>query len=239
MDVSPEQPLERARERFELQDYYGAIHLLEEMIESGRAFADAHHLLGLSYEMVDQPDRALEAFDRALELNPHYVEANLHRGIVLAHLGREGEATEAFAAAQQSGGAERGGVPGHLASKLANLHAQLGEAYVEANRLGPAIEQYQRSLELGPSYHDLRYRLGRLLLDAGRSLEAREELAQVVAARAGWVEARTAYGLACYLAGDAATAQSTWESVREERPDDPRVKAYLSMLARVAEAEVE
>jgi tetratricopeptide (TPR) repeat protein len=238
MDVSPGQPLELARERFELQDYYGAIHLLEEMIDSGRAFADAHHLLGLAYEMVDQPERALDAFDQALDLNPRYVEANLHRGIVLARLGREEEAGEAFATARQSGGSERGGVPGHLASKLANLHAQLGEAYVEANRLGPAIEQYQRALQLGPLYHDLRYRLGRLLLDAGRSLEAREELTRVVAGRPKWAEARTAYGLACYLSGDVASARSTWEAVREERPDDPRVKAYLSMVVRATEMEV-
>src|SRR5207247_243218 len=45
MDVSPERLVEQARERFQLQDYYGAIHLLEEVGASGRAFADAHHLL--------------------------------------------------------------------------------------------------------------------------------------------------------------------------------------------------
>ncbi|MGD2136308.1 MAG: tetratricopeptide repeat protein [Gemmatimonadales bacterium] len=233
--MSPGQQLELARERFELQDYYGAIHLVQEMIDEGKAFADAHHLLGLAYEMADQPENALEAFDRALSLNPRYVEAHLHRGIVLAHLGRDDEAAQAFSAARESGGGERGGVPAHHASKLANLHAELGEAYVEAGALTRAIDQYQRALELGPAYHDLRYRLGRLLLDAGRSLEAREELEQVVAAGAQWVEARTAYGLACYLAGDAPTARATWEAVQAERPDDPKVRAYLSLLARATE----
>ena len=48
MDVSPERLVEQANERFQLQDYYGAIHLLEEVVATGRAFADAHHLLGLS-----------------------------------------------------------------------------------------------------------------------------------------------------------------------------------------------
>ena len=59
MDVSPEHLVEQANERFQLQDYYGAIHLLEEVIATGRAFADAHHLLGLSYSLAGQPEKAL------------------------------------------------------------------------------------------------------------------------------------------------------------------------------------
>ena len=69
MEVSSAQQLDRAKQHFELKDYHGAIHLLEELIEEGRAFADAHHLLGLSYHLVDQPERALQSFDTALQLN--------------------------------------------------------------------------------------------------------------------------------------------------------------------------
>src|SRR2546430_9794015 len=75
MDVSPEHLGTQARERFQLQDYYGAIHLLEEVVATVRAFADAHHLLGLSYSLVGQSDKALEQFGRALQLNPRYVES--------------------------------------------------------------------------------------------------------------------------------------------------------------------
>jgi len=64
MDVSPEHLVEQARERFQLQDYYGAIHLLEEVVATGRAFADAHHMLGLSYSLVGQQDQALAQLDR-------------------------------------------------------------------------------------------------------------------------------------------------------------------------------
>src|SRR2546422_65765 len=92
MDVSPEHMVEQARERFQLQDYYGAIHLLEEVIATGRAFADAHHLLGLSYSLVGQAEQALAQLDRALQLNPQYVEALIHKAIVLNELGREYEA---------------------------------------------------------------------------------------------------------------------------------------------------
>jgi tetratricopeptide (TPR) repeat protein len=232
MDVSPRQQLELAKERFALQDYHGTIHLVEELVEQGRAFADAYHIIGLSYELVDQPERALEAFDAALKLNPRYVEAHMHRGIVLARLGREQDAALAFAEAKASGGEDWGGLPAHHAAKLANKHAELGEAYALAGALNRAVEQYQRALELGRHFHDVRYRLGRVLLDAGRSLEAREELEQVAEARPDMVEARAALGLACYLSGDPRSARRIWEAVAEDHPQDRRATAYLSMLER-------
>src|SRR6059036_957203 len=180
MDVSPERLVEQANERFQLQDYYGAIHLLEEVIAAGRAFADAHHLLGLSYALAGQPEQGLVQLDRALALNAHYVEALVHRAIVLNELGREAEADAAFRRAAQVGGEPRQGFAAHVAAKLANQHAAMGQAYLEAGGLAQAIEQYQEALELGPAFHDLRYKLGRLLLEAGRALDARDQFETIV-----------------------------------------------------------
>jgi tetratricopeptide (TPR) repeat protein len=234
MDTRPAQLLEQANERFAVDDYYGAIHFLEELVASGRAFADAHHLLGLCYYMVGQRERALEAVDQALKLNPHYQEALMHRGVLLSSLGRADEAQEAFGAARSATAAGRAGVPAHYANKLANQHAELGEGYLEAGALGQAIEQYQAALRLGPTFQDLRYRLSRLLLEAGRVLEAREELEKLVAARPQSAEAKATLGLACYLAGDPGGARAIWTELARERPGDPRVKAYLAMAERAS-----
>src|SRR3989449_10524005 len=117
MDVSPEHLVAQARERFDLQDYYGAIHLLEEVVASGRAFADAHHLLGLSYSLVGQQEQALAQLDRALTLNARYVEALIHRALVLNELGREDEADAAFRRAAPLGGEARGGRRAHGAGE--------------------------------------------------------------------------------------------------------------------------
>jgi len=232
MDVSPEHLVDQARERFQLQDYYGAIHLLEEVLATGRAFADAHHLLGLSYSLVGQPDNALAQFDRALQLNPRYVEALIHRAIVLNELGREDEADAMFRRAAQLGGETREGFSAHVAAKLANQHAALGDAYVESGGVNQAIAQYREALELGPGFHDLRYKLGRLLLQAGRALDAREQFDIIVRHRPTYLDAAAMLGLACYLAGDGLAARAVWEECRERRPEDPRVEAYLAMLSR-------
>jgi tetratricopeptide (TPR) repeat protein len=232
MDVSAEHLVAQARERFQLQDYYGAIHLLEEVLAGGRAFADAHQLLGVSYGLIGQAERALEHLDEALELNPSYVEALIHRALVLNQVGREVEAEAALRRAAQLSGRGQHGFPTHVAARLANQHAALADAYAEAGGVTLAIEQYQRALALGPAFHDLRYKLGRLLLEAGRALDAREQFEIIVRARPNYLDAAAMLGLACYLSGDGLAAREVWHACRERRPEDPRVEAYLAMLDR-------
>lgn len=232
MHVSSDHLVAQARERFALQDYYGAIHLLEEVVAAGRDFADVHHLLGLCWSLLGQEARALEAFDRALALNPRYLEAHVHRGLVLNALGRVEEGRAAFAAATAAGGPPVAGLAGHVAARLANAHAELGDAYAEAGAPDRAIAQYRTACELGPAFPDLRYRLARLLLEAGRALEARDELERVVAERPGFVDAQATLGLARYLSGDAAGAEATWRACLAARPENARVEAYLAMLGR-------
>jgi len=232
MDVSPERLVEQANERFQLQDYYGAIHLLEEVIATGRAFADAHHLLGVSYSLAGQSEKALEQLDRALTLNPNYIEALIHRALVLNELGREEEANAMLRRARQVTSERRGGFHGHVAAKLANQHAALGQAYYEAGGINEAIAQYEAALTLGPAFHDLRYKLGRLLLEAGRALEAHEHFQAIVRDRPTFLDAAAMLGLASYLAGDGLAARAVWEELRARRPEDPRVEAYLALLSR-------
>src|SRR5947208_3952083 len=232
MDVSPEHLVEQANERFQLQDYYGAIHLLEEVIATGRAFADAHHLLGLSYSLAGQTDKALEQLDRALALNPNYIEALIHRALVLNELGREEEASAVLRRARQVTSERRAGFHGHVAAKLANQHAALAQAYVEAGGLSEAIAQYEAALTLGPAFHDLPYKLGRLLLEAGRALDAHEQFQSIVRERPSFLDAAAMLGLACYLAGDGLAARAVWEELHARRPEDPRVEAYLALLSR-------
>src|SRR5205814_8235629 len=125
MDVSPERLVEQANERFQLQDYYGAIHLLEEVVATGRAFADAHHLLGVSYSLAGQPDKALEQLDRALALNPNYIEALIHRALVLNELGREEEANAVLRRPRRGRAGRRAGLPAAIPAEMARTNAAL------------------------------------------------------------------------------------------------------------------
>jgi tetratricopeptide (TPR) repeat protein len=233
VDVSTRGTFDIARERFANRDYYGALLSLEDITGSGRAYADVYHLRGLCYSLLDRPTEALEEFDRALELNPRYLEAHLHRGLVLNQLGRGAEASSAFELAAEAEGPSVAGFSGPVAARLANEHARLGELYADVGAVAEAVLEYRRAVELGPGFHDLRLRLARLLLEAGNPLQAREDLEVILEARPEWVDARVQLGMARYLAGDTAGARDTWRACREARPDLERISAYLSMVERI------
>jgi len=232
MQTSADHLLARARERFAVGDYFGTLYLIDELLETELGFADAHQLRGVALALLGRPEEAVAAFDAALERNPDYIEALVHRGLVLADLGRGEDAEASFDRATQVH-TDGGRFPRAVAGQLANLHAQLGEAYAEAGAPHDAATQYQQALSLGCEFPDLRHRLGKHLLAGGRYLEAREELEHVLRALPELGDARTALGLACYLSGDTDGARTVWRECRDRRPDDARVDAYLAMVERV------
>ncbi len=233
MDARPDHLVKSARERIDAGDAYGAIHLLKELVAAGQAYADAHNLLGLALAMVGQRDEALGEFDVALKLNPRYVDAQLNRAVTLSDLGRGDDAARAFAEAQTLGAVDHTGFPAPAASQLANLHASLADAYLEAGGRAQAIEQLEAAAALRPEFVDLRYRLARLYLDEGRLEPARDELEAAIARRPKFVDAHVSLGMAHYLLKDLAGARGSWEHARTLAPDDVRVGAYLSLLQRV------
>ena len=225
-------PVARARERFAVRDYHGAVLLLQEAVAEGIAYADAFNLLGLSLALIDRQTEALAAFDRALGLNPRYVEAHLNRAVLLGGMGRVDEAHEAYATAEELGRPDATGFPAVVGNRLANSHAELGHQYREAGALDEAIGQYARALELRPGYSDIRLALARALLERGRHADAAAELEAVLAARPGVLDAMLLRGLAAYLQGDLDGAAEHWERAAERHPEEPRIEIYQAMLAR-------
>src|SRR5207249_81878 len=123
-------------------------------------------------------------------------------------------------------------------AKLANQHARLGDAYLESGGLATAIDQYQAALALGPAFHDLRYKLGRMLLEAGRALDAREHFEIIVRARPNYLDAAAMLGLACYpSAADHEQLGDRWYGGGSYR--DALAEYQLGLKAHPGDADLE
>src|SRR6202162_1769913 len=94
------------KEHFHRRDYSLAAGHLEQAVTRGAAFPDVHHMLGIIYHLLGEFEAAQRAFQKALEINPAYVEAGLNLAIVCHDLGQYERArqvyTQAVAAAKST-----------------------------------------------------------------------------------------------------------------------------------------
>jgi tetratricopeptide (TPR) repeat protein len=223
---------ELGRRRYAQGDVDGAIDAFLEFLETRPTYADVHYMVGTLFERRNELDRAALSLREALRLNPSYVEALL----ALASLHeRRGD----YDGSQQL--TERAGTVGRTSSavvdpttraKLANLQAELADAYREAGELRDAIDGYRRSLARCPHFHDVRFRLATALRDSGRPDAALAEFERVIVANPGFLEAQVQHGVTLYSLGRAREAVIRWKDVLERDPDHKDACMYLRMVRR-------
>lgn len=236
-EFTTEQLIARGKDAYSRNAYLVALGDFSEVVRREPRFADIHNLSGLCLSLIGRPGEAVEAFERALELNPDYVEAQLNRAITLNELGRLDEASQAFLLAAEADVDEVGGrFSATVAGRLANKHAELGDLYAEADGLREAEEQYRRACEIRPRFLDLRNKLARTLLDLGRPSDAIRELRSILKANPSFLIARMNLGLALYKEGHALAAEEEWTRCLAQQPENAQVTGYLGMLRRQKDA---
>ncbi len=227
--MNTDQLIARGKECLAQNDYVGAIAALKEASEREPGYADVRHLLGVALGLAGQPEAALEEFDKALALNPNYVEAHLNRAITLNDLGRYDEARDAFRRAWDSDHSAGRPFSRSVSARLANLHMELGDLYADLGSYQEAVDQYQKATDLRPDFLDIRTKLARALMERGDLDEARAELDQVLAENPEYLEARVTLGLVHYRAGEYDAASAEWRICLEQDPDHPKARAFLNM----------
>ncbi|CAN5674989.1 hypothetical protein BH23GEM9_BH23GEM9_18960 [soil metagenome] len=215
---------------FERKDFAVALELFRSVLAVRPDFADILHHAGLCMIFLGQIEDGLGYLDRALEVNPAYIEAHINRALMLQELGRYDEAREAFDRARQHEEKDQGRFTAALSTRLANAHAVLGDLYLDGDAVDEAVAQYAAALSLRPGFHDIRNRYAGALLRLGRSEEVIRELNRILDANPRYVAARLTLGLAHFRLGDVAEAESHWRRCEAQHPGSPQVRAYLSML---------
>lgn len=127
---------------FDTQSLAGEVHALSERT------AEEWFEIGLASD--SSPDtwpQAAEAYARALDLAPDWLEARINLGATLYQLGRMDEAEEHFRLALE-----------HDAQN-STLHFNLGCVLDEQGRFNDAITHLKRAVDLAPAYADAHFNL--------------------------------------------------------------------------------
>jgi tetratricopeptide (TPR) repeat protein len=232
MENDLQQLIQQGRQAFERRNYAEALASFRQVLAQNPNFADIRHLTGLCLSFLGQNESAVQEFDAAVQLNDKYVEAHLNRAIVLTELGRYDEAHRSFERAGRFETETEGPFPALISARLANSHMGLGDLYLEAGAPTQAAEQYRTALTMRPRFHDIRNKLAQALLQVGDLDAASAELETVLAGNPRFLAARLNLGLVHFRRGELNAAAREWELAREQQPNNPQVRAYLTMLER-------
>jgi len=154
-----------------------------------------------------QLEEALNALEKALELDPEYVDAWNGKGIVLDDLGRYEEAIEAYDKALA------------LDPEFAYAWNNKGNALGNLGRYEEAIEAYDKALALDPEYADAWYNKGIALGNLDRYEEAIEAYEKALALDSGYVAAWNNKGNALYNLGQYEEAIEAYEKALALDPE--------------------
>jgi tetratricopeptide (TPR) repeat protein len=127
--------------------------------------AEAWFERALGLEMQD-PDAALEAYDKALSLEPGLVKARINLGCLLHETGRLERAETVY-----RGGLRGGGDDDPL------LLYDLGVLLDDRGRKRDAIQTYEAALRIDPRFADCHYNLALLCRTLGRPRDAIQHMA--------------------------------------------------------------
>jgi tetratricopeptide (TPR) repeat protein len=238
MDERIKELLARGRDHYQKREFDKADIILREINEHSDGFADVFDMLGIIAHSRGDLHAAARYFERAVSLNPSYTEALLNLAVTYNDLGRYEMARQIHSKVRKLGTAGPVQIDPFARGKIANMHADLGQAYAEAGIVHEAIDQYLKAVHLCPSFADLRTRLGNLYRDAGDLQRAREQYEGAKSSNPKYVPARVLLGITLFSLGDNAGALVEWRDALGIDPENKSAQMYVRMLdTQVPQAE--
>lgn len=203
-------------------DYPEAAQLFTLYTEKHPENAWGHFMLGLAAWKSGESDRALSAFDRALELDPNHRKSMYNSSRVLLEKGRAQEALERIEQALSQEPMSTEGL------------RLLGRAKYQLGKVDEAIEAYRRALATDDRDVWSMNNLGLIYIEQERSSEALAPLARAVQLRSNAPVFQNNLGVALERSGYPVAAAKAYEAAIQV--DSSYTKASVA-LARVTGGE--
>ena len=207
-----------ARERTSEEHSPSVIATLEKVVASDPNIIDAWTMLGNEYTRREQPERAVEYYKRALQLNPDYDVATINLANAYRRLGQLDAAIAGYERYLQRD--PRNGY----------VHYQIGELFVDKNQLDRAGEHFRRALELDARLAAARNALGVVRFRQGDAAGAEREIREALKQKAGVRLAHFNLALIAEQRGDVQAAIAEYRQEVELHPSSYKAAFNLGNL---------
>ncbi len=230
MDERLKQLLVLGREHYERREYDRAERMLRQVLEITDRYADVFNMLAVICHDRGDFTAAEGFFERAVAQNPNYTEALLNLAVTYNDLGKYEAARQVYARVREPDRTQAGGLSPFVRGKLANMHADLAQAYADAGSRAEAIEQLRKAVDLCPTYADLQTKLGTLYRDDGNLEQARRCYESACTQNPRFPPARVLLGVTLLSLGAVDEAAAEWREALAIDPENRSARMYLRMV---------
>ncbi len=239
MDDHFKQLLLLGREHYQKREFDKAEYLLKQVIAATDRYADVYDMLGVISHSRGDFAQAEAHFEKAVSLNPNYTEAQLNLMVTYNDLGKYDRARDIYSRIRNRG--SEGGVTGDpfAKGKIANMHADVSQAYHDAGMVTEAIAELEKAVALCPQFADLRTRLASLYRDTSQMQRAREQLELAKASNPNYAQARVLLGVVLLSSGEVDAARSEFETVLRADPENKSAQMYLKIANASSQNKIE
>lgn len=229
--------LDKAVKAFDNKQYNLAMTTLEDVIENEEDNLKAWFHLANVYHLKGQLGKAVNAFQKVLELDPGHTDASISLSVILNDIGRYEEARKHFENANSTvkKDSNQGVFENSIDRKFSQKHYELGELYFSYNRFDEALFEYTKAQKLNKNNHEISIRIAKLYAKQGFVQKAFAELKSLKRNDPAYLPAKIALGLLHFSEGNVIEAQTEWNSILSFDPNHEEAKMYLGMAGNATE----
>ncbi len=232
--------LKKAKEAFQKNDLKTASLFLNEIIEQNPNATEAFFYLANVFHVRGELGKAIKAFSRVLELDPHHTDAAISLSVIYNDIGKYEEAKAIFDKAnnQVKNTQQQGVSDPHLNKKFSLKHYELAEMYASYGRCDEALFEYNKAASLDLDNLEIRIKIAKTYTKKGFTSKAFEELKRLKNEQPGYMPARIAMGLLYYGNGNIIEAQAEWQNVLSREPNHPEATMYVNLSRSATETNI-
>ena len=208
--------LRTAEEALTRKDFADAAKALKAFVAKQPGMPEAWFNLGYAYTGLHEPDEAVKAYEKTLELAPDLFAARLNLGILLMEQKQPQAALEHLQKA--------------AALKPENVRAHLyyARALAQTGQPEAALKEFQEATRLDPHLAIAPFDLGQLELQQKHPAEALSAFQQALALDPKLAQADLGAALAAEVLGDSDQAAKHFETYLALQPDDIETRFRLA-----------
>jgi len=191
---------------------------------------DHYNRLGINYLNNGQHNYAIDAFKKAVKLNPSSVEAHFNLGRAFKKKGMEVQAKSEFSISHRLNPNKFNEYVKKYKEKIGEdltgtqNYSELGSAYAEKGMIDDAINAYKKSIEIEPDNARAHYSLGTLYSMKGKYDDAADEFWVAVEIDPDMSEAHYNLGLSYYRQGMFDKAITEYQATLKLLPETQKKK---------------